>query len=57
MKVMARPGAKCPKEGSPRDYITDRTPVDVPNTSYYRRLIADGSLEIAGEEKKKGGSN
>ncbi len=55
MKVLAIPGAKCPKEGKPRDYITDQVPVEVPDTSYYRRLIADGSLVLAGE-KEAGGS-
>lgn len=44
MKVQAAPGAKCPKEGRPREYITDNTPVEVPDSAYYLRLVADGSL-------------
>jgi len=48
MKVLAAKGLKCPKEGKPREYITDSEPVDVPDDStYYRRLIADGSLLIS----------
>jgi len=43
MKVVAKQGAKCPMEGKPRDYIGD-TPAEVPESSYYLRLIADGSL-------------
>ncbi len=44
MKVLAKPGAKCPMEHKPRAYITDSVPVDVPDSIYYRRLLADGSL-------------
>jgi hypothetical protein len=44
MKVLAAPGLKCPKETNHRDYIDDKTPFDAPDTSYYRRLVADGSL-------------
>lgn len=44
MKVIAAQGMLCPKEGSPRDYITDTEPVDVPETVYYQRLVNDGSL-------------
>lgn len=43
MLVISKPGTKCPMEGQSREYISD-VPVDVPNTSYYRRLIKDGSL-------------
>jgi hypothetical protein len=31
-------------ENNPREYITDAEPVEVPDTAYYRRLVADGSL-------------
>jgi hypothetical protein len=59
MKVQAAPGAKCPKEGKPREYITDNMPVEVPDSAYYIRLVADGSLtEIsttAENADKKGG--
>ncbi len=47
MKVKAKSGTRCPKEGKPREYIADSHPVDVPNTTYYRRLVRDGSLIIA----------
>lgn len=47
MKVIAAKGLKCPKEGKPREYITDSEPVDVPEGStYYRRLVNDGSLVL-----------
>jgi hypothetical protein len=44
MKVSAAPGTRCPKEGKPREYITDNIPEEVPDSAYYRRLVADGSL-------------
>lgn len=44
MKVIAAKGTRCPKEGNPREYITDDVAVDVPETAYYKRLVADGSL-------------
>jgi hypothetical protein len=45
--VRAADGLKCPKQGSPRDYITDSALVEVPDTAHYRRLLADGSLTEA----------
>ncbi len=53
MRVTATPGTRCPKEGKPREYITDSAPADVANSAYYRRLIADGSLIVAAETPKK----
>ena len=59
MKVIAKPGTKCPMEGQPKKYITDSRGADVPDTAYYRRLVADGSLKTEGktappdEAKKK----
>jgi len=44
MKVSAAKGLKCPMEGKPRAYITDAEACEIPETAYYRRLIADGSL-------------
>ena len=44
MKVISAHGIKVPKEDKPRDYITDSEAVDVPDTVYYRRRIADGDL-------------
>jgi hypothetical protein len=41
--VMSKPGQPCPRERS-RETISDIAPVAVPNSNYYRRRIADGSL-------------
>ena len=43
--VIAPEGQKCAKERS-RDSIDSVSPDIVPNNSYYRRLIAEGSLLI-----------
>lgn len=56
MRVTAAPGLRCPKEGAPREYITDAAPVEVPETSYYLRLVADGSLVVVTATPKKGGT-
>lgn len=53
LKVTAAPGMRCPMEGRPREYITDSAVVEVPETAYYRRLIADGSLVKAAPGSKK----
>jgi hypothetical protein len=50
MLVISAPGTRCPKEGKPRSYITDASPVDVPDTAFYRRLVNDGSLLAASEQ-------
>ena len=42
--VKARAGVKVPKEGNPRRYIVEGTPIEVPSTPYYRRQLADGDL-------------
>jgi hypothetical protein len=55
MKVIAAKGTRCPKEDNPREYITDNTPVDVPDTAYYKRLVKDGSLIVVADENNKGG--
>lgn len=60
MLVIAAAGSQCPKEGKPREYITDAEPVTVPDSAYYRRLVDDGSLQevidagSAEPETKKG---
>ena len=54
LKVISKPGTQTPKEGRPRSYLSDSAAVDVPDTTYYRRLINDGSLLI---HKDKGGKN
>jgi hypothetical protein len=56
--VKANPGEKCPREENPRTYITDDpkgTPVD--GTTFYRRLLNDGSLVIVDGTKKKTGGD
>jgi hypothetical protein len=57
MRVIAAPGTRCPMERNHREYITDTEAVDVPETTYYSRLIADGSLRVAPEpaKEKEGG--
>lgn len=50
MRVKTPPGVRCPKDGEPRSYITDAG-ADVPDTPYYRRLVADGSLLPAPAKK------
>lgn len=47
MRVQAAPGVMCPKENNPRDYITDSEAIEVADSAYYHRLVADGSLVIA----------
>lgn len=54
MRVVSKPGTMTPKEGKPREYINDSEPQEVPDTAYYQRLMADGSLI---EVKKKGGKD
>jgi hypothetical protein len=44
-------------ETNPRAYITDSDPVDVPDTTYYRRLLDDGSLITATLGKQKTGGD
>ncbi|EEK2576295.1 DUF2635 domain-containing protein [Salmonella enterica subsp. enterica serovar Montevideo] len=43
MKVKAAAGLQVPYENLPRRYI-EQTPVNVPETIYYRRLLASGDL-------------
>lgn len=47
MLVIANSGERCPLENQPRKYVSDSAPVDVPDTSYYRRLVREGSLRLA----------
>lgn len=44
MKVKAAPGIQVPKEDKPREFITDAEAVEVPASTYYLRLLADGDL-------------
>ncbi|MBU4274016.1 MAG: DUF2635 domain-containing protein [Planctomycetes bacterium] len=55
MKLKAATGLQCPMEGKPREYINDDPKgVVVPDTSYYQRLVDDGSLVLV-QAKTKGG--
>ncbi|MCO6514497.1 MULTISPECIES: hypothetical protein [Snodgrassella] len=61
MKVKAAPGLRVPTEDRANAYI-EQTPVDVPMSLYYRRLVADGDLirlpdELSPAGKKGGGKN
>ncbi|NVO00758.1 MAG: hypothetical protein HXX17_15690 [Geobacteraceae bacterium] len=48
MLVKTLLGEICPLEGKYRDYITDaEAGVEVADTSYYRRLLDEGSLILA----------
>jgi hypothetical protein len=40
--VKSKTGQRCPKET--RGMIYDHTPVQVPLTRYYQRMLAEGSL-------------
>ena len=44
MIVKAAPGLRVPKEGAPRQYITESEPQDVPGSAYYLRRLDDGDL-------------
>jgi len=44
MLVKAAPGLRMPKEGKPRQYITEADAVEVPETAYYLRALASGDL-------------
>lgn len=46
MKVIARKGLRVPMETAFRRYVTDSAVIDVPNTPYYRRRIAEGDLIV-----------
>lgn len=52
MFVKAAPGVAVPMESKPRVKIDDKTTVEVPETAYYLRRIADGDLIKT--EKSKG---
>lgn len=56
MKVISKPGTLTPKEGKPREYINDSEPQEVPETTYYLRLIDDGSLLRVEGAARKGGT-
>lgn len=45
-RVIAAPGLRVPREDNPRTYI-ESTPADVPDSTYYRRRLANGELLVA----------
>jgi len=47
LTVKAATGLRVPKEGAPREYITDADVIDVPRSAYYLRRLADGDLVSA----------
>lgn len=58
MLVKASAGLEVSIEGNPREYITDAPAVEVADTPYHRRLIADGSLvEAVPPKTQKTGGN
>lgn len=59
MKVVASPGMQCPLENNPREYISDdpKKAVTVADTTYYQRLLNDGSLVVVADKAAaKGGA-
>ena len=57
MIVKAVPGVKVPLENQPYAYIEQET-VEVENSVYYQRRIADGDLiEVQPTRKQRGAGN
>lgn len=57
MIVKAAPGVKVPLENQPYTYI-EQEPVEVDDSVYYQRRIADGDLiEVQPTRKQRGESN
>ncbi|HEX2955726.1 MAG TPA: hypothetical protein VHO70_02775 [Chitinispirillaceae bacterium] len=54
--VVAKSGCICPRENPREPVITDSEPVEVNESVYYSRLLADGSLKEVKTEKVKKGS-
>lgn len=46
MQVIASSGLRVPIENAPRQYITDEKPIEVPDTAYYRRALADSDRQL-----------
>ena len=46
MQVIAAPGHRVPMQDDPYKHI-ETDPVEVPDTSYYRRRVAEGELLLA----------
>ena len=45
MKVKAKTGVQVPREDNPRRYVPDGEALEVAESAYYLRRIADGDLE------------
>lgn len=57
MIVKAAPGVKVPLENQPYTYI-EQEPVEVDDSVYYQRRIADGDLiEVQPTRKQRGAGN
>lgn len=57
MIVKAAPGVKVPLENQPYTYI-EQEPVEVDDSVYYQRRIADGDLiEVQPTRKQRGADN
>ncbi len=52
--VRAAEGVRVPREGNPRRHITRAEPRQVRMSSYYRRIIRDGDLEVVKTAKSGG---
>lgn len=52
IKVKAVDGVRVPLEKHPHSYI-EQEPVEVDNTVYYQRRIADGDLVVVEADKPK----
>ncbi|MXR36709.1 DUF2635 domain-containing protein [Craterilacuibacter sinensis] len=52
MKVKAAPGIQVPMENKPHEYITDAEAIEVPDSTYYLRIMADGDLIDASANAK-----
>lgn len=53
LKVKAADGIKVPLETQPHAYI-EQAPVEVENTLYYQRRLADGDLILVTTTARKG---
>jgi hypothetical protein len=48
--VQAVPGTRVPLEQKSREYVTDEKAVEVEESAYYHRRIADGDLVIVAQD-------
>lgn len=50
MKVKAKQGVQVPREDNPRRYVSDSETLEVAESAYYLRRIADGDLMQVSED-------